>query len=284
MRATEQTAARTASPAADEKVRVAIVGVGNCANSFIQGVQYYKDADPAEEVPGLMHVELGGYHVRDVEFVAAFDIDSGEGRQRPLRGDLVGPERHDQVRRRPQPRHQGRARDDPRRPRQVPEREDHQSSGRDRRHRRHPQRDQGGRARLLPAGRLRGRDQVVRRAGARGRGRLRQLPARLHRPRGLLGQALPGGRAADHRRRHQVPGRGDDRPPPARPPLPRPRRAAGADQPAQRRRQHGLLQHARARAARLEEDLEDQRGHLDHGPRARRRRTSTSAPPTTCRG
>src|ERR1700710_549717 len=60
----------------DEKVRVAIVGTGNCANSFIQGVQYYKKADPAEEVPGLMHVELGGYHVRDVEFVAAFDIDS----------------------------------------------------------------------------------------------------------------------------------------------------------------------------------------------------------------
>jgi myo-inositol-1-phosphate synthase len=60
----------------DEKVRVAIVGVGNCANSFIQGVQYYKDADPADEVPGLMHVELGGYNVRDVEFVAAFDIDA----------------------------------------------------------------------------------------------------------------------------------------------------------------------------------------------------------------
>src|ERR1044072_4935487 len=60
----------------DEKVRVAIVGVGNCPNSFIQGVHYYKDADPSEEVPGLMHVDLGGYHVRDVEFVAAFDIDS----------------------------------------------------------------------------------------------------------------------------------------------------------------------------------------------------------------
>src|SRR3954449_6756832 len=59
----------------DDKVRVAIVGVGNCANSFIQGIQYYQDADPAEEVPGLMHVDLGGYHVRDVEFVAAFDID-----------------------------------------------------------------------------------------------------------------------------------------------------------------------------------------------------------------
>ena len=61
---------------ADEKVRVAIVGVGNCANSFIQGVHYYKDADPAEDVPGLMHVDLGGYHVRDIEFTAAFDIDS----------------------------------------------------------------------------------------------------------------------------------------------------------------------------------------------------------------
>ncbi|MGN6814465.1 MAG: inositol-3-phosphate synthase, partial [Solirubrobacterales bacterium] len=58
----------------EDKVRVAIVGVGNCANSFLQGVQYYKDADPADEVPGLMHVDLGGYHVRDVEFVAAFDI------------------------------------------------------------------------------------------------------------------------------------------------------------------------------------------------------------------
>jgi len=60
----------------DGKVRVAIVGVGNCANAFIQGVTYYRDADPAEQVPGLMHVDLGGYHVRDIEFVAAFDIDS----------------------------------------------------------------------------------------------------------------------------------------------------------------------------------------------------------------
>ncbi len=59
----------------DEKVRVAIVGVGNCANSFIQGVEYYKNADPEDQVPGLMHVDLGGYHVNDIEFVAAFDID-----------------------------------------------------------------------------------------------------------------------------------------------------------------------------------------------------------------
>ena len=59
-----------------EKVRVAIVGVGNCASSFVQGVQYYKDADPDARVPGLMHVDLGGYHVGDIEFTAAFDIDS----------------------------------------------------------------------------------------------------------------------------------------------------------------------------------------------------------------
>ena len=56
-------------------VRVAIVGVGNCASSLVQGVEYYKDADPAGTVPGLMHVQLGPYHVRDVEFVAAFDVD-----------------------------------------------------------------------------------------------------------------------------------------------------------------------------------------------------------------
>jgi myo-inositol-1-phosphate synthase len=58
-----------------EKVRVAIVGVGNCASAFVQGVEYYQDANPAESVPGLMHVDLGGYHVRDIEFTAAFDID-----------------------------------------------------------------------------------------------------------------------------------------------------------------------------------------------------------------
>ncbi|MFN2466760.1 MAG: inositol-3-phosphate synthase [Gaiellaceae bacterium] len=57
-----------------DRVRVAIVGVGNCANSLVQGVEYYQDADPAEFVPGLMHVDLGGYHVRDIEFTAAFDV------------------------------------------------------------------------------------------------------------------------------------------------------------------------------------------------------------------
>jgi myo-inositol-1-phosphate synthase len=56
-------------------VRVAIVGVGNCAASLVQGVEYYKDADPQARVPGLMHVQLGDYHISDIEFVAAFDVD-----------------------------------------------------------------------------------------------------------------------------------------------------------------------------------------------------------------
>jgi myo-inositol-1-phosphate synthase len=58
-----------------EETRVAIIGVGNCANSFVQGVEFYRDADPGDFVPGLMHVDLGGYHVNDIRFTAAFDID-----------------------------------------------------------------------------------------------------------------------------------------------------------------------------------------------------------------
>src|SRR2546430_4105961 len=57
------------------RVRVAILGVGNCASSLVQGVEYYRDAKPGASIPGLMHVDLGGYHIRDIEFSAAFDID-----------------------------------------------------------------------------------------------------------------------------------------------------------------------------------------------------------------
>jgi myo-inositol-1-phosphate synthase len=56
-------------------IRVAIIGVGNCASSLVQGVHYYRNAKPGDKIPGLMHVDLGGYHLRDVEFVAAFDVD-----------------------------------------------------------------------------------------------------------------------------------------------------------------------------------------------------------------
>jgi myo-inositol-1-phosphate synthase len=59
-----------------QPVNVAIIGVGNCASALVQGVEYYKDARPEDSVPGLMHVDLGGYHVRDVRFTAAFDIDA----------------------------------------------------------------------------------------------------------------------------------------------------------------------------------------------------------------
>jgi myo-inositol-1-phosphate synthase len=58
----------------EDRVRVALVGVGNCANSLLQGVEYYKDAPDDQFVPGLMHVDLGGYHIRDIEFTAAFDV------------------------------------------------------------------------------------------------------------------------------------------------------------------------------------------------------------------
>ncbi len=62
----------------NNKIRVAIAGVGNCASSLVQGIEYYRDADPADTVPGLMHVTLGDYHVSDVEFVAAFDVDAAK--------------------------------------------------------------------------------------------------------------------------------------------------------------------------------------------------------------
>jgi len=60
------------------KIRVGIIGVGNCASSFVQGVHYYRNAKDTDFVPGLMHVSLGGYHIRDIEFSAAIDIDKNK--------------------------------------------------------------------------------------------------------------------------------------------------------------------------------------------------------------
>jgi myo-inositol-1-phosphate synthase len=74
-RSTEPVSATNGNaPRGEDKVRVGIIGVGNCANSLLQGVEFYKDASPDEFVPGLMHVDLGGYHIRDIEFTAAFDV------------------------------------------------------------------------------------------------------------------------------------------------------------------------------------------------------------------
>src|SRR5947209_1033584 len=70
---------RSISPApvhrnGQKKIRAAIIGVGNCASSLVQGVRFYREAREDQTVPGLMHVNLGGYHIRDIEFTAAFDI------------------------------------------------------------------------------------------------------------------------------------------------------------------------------------------------------------------
>ena len=184
----------------DGKVRVAIVGVGNCASSFVQGVHYYRDADPRESVPGLMHVDLGGYHVRDIEFSAAFDIDADKVGKDLSEAIFAGQNNTlkfaDKV---PSLGIPVEPRDDPRRPRQVPQGEDHQGAGTDGRHRRHPQGHPHRRRRLLPAGGLRAGHQVVRRAGARGRLRVRELHPGVHRPRGRTGTSAsrrPGCRSS----------------------------------------------------------------------------------------
>jgi myo-inositol-1-phosphate synthase len=69
---------RGATRRAAGKIRVAIIGVGNCASSLVQGVHYYRNAKPGDRIPGIMHVDLGGYHLRDIEFVAAFDVDKNK--------------------------------------------------------------------------------------------------------------------------------------------------------------------------------------------------------------
>src|ERR1700680_2407821 len=66
------------SMSSKKKVRVAVIGAGNCASSLVQGVQYYRNAQPDDFVPGLMHVDLGGYHISDIEFSAAIDIDQNK--------------------------------------------------------------------------------------------------------------------------------------------------------------------------------------------------------------
>ena len=204
----------------DGKVRVAIVGVGNCASALVQGVQYYRDAKADDFVPGLMHVDLGGYHVRDIEFVAAFDVDadkvgkdvsqaiwSGQNNtikfsdvpqldvpvQRGMTHDGLGKYLGEIITKAP-----GATADIVEILKQTQRR----------------------RARLVPAGRLGAGHQVVRRAGAAGRRRLRELHPGVHRARGVLAGPLREGRPADHRRRHQVAGRRDDRAPQARPPVP----------------------------------------------------------------
>ena len=195
--------------ASKDKVRVAIIGVGNCANSLLQGVEYYKDASPEDAVPGLMHVDLGGYHISDIEFTAAFDVVKGK----------VGVDLADAIWAHPNDTikfadvkktgvtvsrgmtHDGIGK--------YLVRGRREGAGRHRRRRPHPQGDRHGRRRQLPARRLRGSDEVVRRADPRRRRGDGELHAGLHRQGRPLHEALRRRRPAAHRRRHQVAGRRD---------------------------------------------------------------------------
>ena len=153
------------APRNEDKVRVAIIGVGNCANSLLQGVEYYKDAPDDQFVPGLMHVNLGGYHVRDIEFVAAFDVTKDKvGKDL---ADAIWAHPNDTIKFAEVPKtgitvnrgmtHDGIGK--------YLSRGRREGAGRDRRRRRHPQGAQGRRRRQLPPRRLGG----WRRSGTRSR-------------------------------------------------------------------------------------------------------------------
>ena len=185
-------------------VRVAIVGVGNCASSLVQGVEYYKDADPSGIVPGLMHVMFGDYHVSDVEFVAAFDVDAKK----------VGFDLSDAINN--SENNTIRICDVP--PTGVTVQRGHTLDGLGKYYRETIDESDAEpvdvvqvlkdvrrrRARLLPAGGLGAGRQVLRPVrDRRGRG-LRQRAAGVHRLRPRVGQEVRGRRRPDHRRRHQV--------------------------------------------------------------------------------
>ena len=130
--------------------------------------------------------------------------------------------------------------------------------------------EQGRRPDLLPAGRLGAGGEVLRAVRHRRQGRVRQRAAGVHRQHAGVGEEVRRRRRADRRRRHQVAGRRDHHPPRARQAVRGPRRRGPAHLPAQRRRQHGLQEHARARATGVEEDQQDAVGHLaDPRPRPR---------------
>ena len=175
------------------KLRVGIVGVGNCASSFVQGLAYYRDASANEPVPGLMNVELGGYHVGDIEIAAAFDVNAAQGRPGRGGGDPRAAQQHPPLRRRPADRrHRSSA---ARRSTASAATCDDEIRGSTRR-----RSDVAGvlretahrRAGLLPARRLAARDRVLCRARAGGRLRLRQLHPGVHRLEPGLGAALRG--------------------------------------------------------------------------------------------
>ena len=177
-------------------IRLAIAGVGNCASSLVQGLEYYRDADPTESVPGLMHVELGGYHVRDIEVVAAFDVDAARSASTSARrsspatttpsASPTSPTSACTVLRGPTLDGFGKYY------RQVVR----GVAGRARRRRPGPARRPGRRAGLVPAGRLRGGPEALRPGLPRRRRGLRQRHPGVHRLRPRVGGQVRGRRRA----------------------------------------------------------------------------------------
>ena len=255
-----------------EKVRVAIVGVGNCASSFVQGVEFYKDADPAESVPGLMHVDLGGYHVRDIEFTAAFDIDAdkvGKDLSEAIWAGQNNTIKFADVPNLDVPVHRGMTHDGlgkylkEKIPKAPGETADIVEILKDTK--------TDVVVSYLPVGSEQATKWYVEQVLEAGCGFVNCIPvfiakenywANRFRKAGLpiVGDDIKSqvGATIVHRMLARLFRERGVR--------------AEAHVAAQRGRQHGLLQHARARAAGVEEDLEDQRRDVDHGPRAAGRR------------
>ncbi len=256
--------------ASKDKVRVAIIGVGNCANSLLQGVEYYKDASPEESVPGLMHVDLGGYHISDIEFTAAFDVVKGK----------VGVDLADAIWAHPNDTikfadvkktgvtvsrgmtHDGIGKYLAEVTEKAPGDTDDvvgilKETGTD------------VVVNYLPVGSEAATKWYAEQILDAGVAMVNCMPVFIakggHFSKRFTDAGLPA-----HRRRHQVAGRRDDLPPRADDAVPGPRRPPRPHDAAERRRQLRLPQHARARPAGVEEDLEDERRHVDARLRHRR--------------
>ena len=243
-------------------VRVAIVGVGNCASSLVQGVEYYRNADPNDRVPGLMHVKFGDYHVSDVEFVAAFDVDAKKVGSDIAEAILASenntikicdvPPTGVIVQRGPTFDGLGQFY------RETVEESDALpvdvvAALRD--------------ARVdvvvsyLPVGSDEADKFYAQAAIDAGCAFVNALPVFIASD-PVLGPEVHRRRPADRRRRHQVPGGRHHRPPWTGQVVRGPGRRTAPHLPAQLRRQHGLHEHAGALAAGLQEDLQDPVGDL----------------------
>ena len=245
-----------------EPINVAIIGVGNCASSLVQGVEFYKDAHESQTIPGLMHPVLGDYHIRDINFTVAIDIDANK----------VGRDLSEAIYTKPNNTY--RFADVPHKGVTVQRGMTHDGLGKYlseviekapgattdivsllRQTNTHVV------VSYLPVGSEEATKWYVEQVLAAGCAFVNCIPVFIAREDYWAGR-FPRARAADHRRRHQVAGRRDDPAPAAGAAVPRPRCARRSHVPAQLRWQHGLPQHARARAAGVQEDLEDECGDL----------------------